>query len=193
MSHHRETEHRAARVAVITVSDTRTLETDTSGALICERLGEAGHEVVSRLILTDELSEIREAVCRLVDGGACHYIILTGGTGLTERDVTPEALTPLYTKHIPGFGELFRMLSYEEIGTAAIQSRADAGLCGRVVIMTLPGSTKACRLGMDRIILPQLDNTGGCTFRGVVDPVQVCASSKNSPPEQASASPKPAT
>jgi len=171
MGHHRESEPRAARVAVITVSDTRTQETDTSGALIVESLEQAGHEVVSRQILRDVVTEIREAVSRLVGRADCSYVIITGGTGLTERDVTPEAVRPLYTKHIPGYGELFRMLSFEEIGTAAIQSRADAGLCGNTVIMTLPGSTKACRLGMERIIIPQLDNTGGCTFRSVVDPV----------------------
>ena len=171
MGRHRQQEPRAARVAVITVSDTRTLATDTSGALIVERLEEAGHQIVSRQILRDEMTEIRDAVSRLAAREDCAYVIITGGTGLTERDVTPEAVKPLYTKHIPGYGELFRMLSFEEIGPAAIQSRADAGLCGRTAIMTLPGSTKACRLGMDRIIIPQLDPTGGCTFRSVVDPI----------------------
>ena len=168
MGHHRETEFRPAKAAVITVSDTRTLDNDTSGQLIQEKLSEAGHQVTDRLLLKDDMEVIRAEVKNLLDEKTCRYIIITGGTGLTERDVTPEAVTPLYTKHIPGFGELFRMLSYEEIGTAAVQSRADAGLCGHAVVMILPGSTKACRLGMERIIIPQMDNRGGCTFRGVV-------------------------
>ncbi|MDJ0834949.1 MAG: molybdopterin-binding protein [Acidobacteriota bacterium] len=168
MGHHRETEFRPAKAAVITVSDTRTLDNDTSGQLIQEKLAEAGHKVTDRLLLKDDMEVIRAEVEKLLGEKTCRYIIITGGTGLTERDVTPEAVTPLYTKHIPGFGELFRMLSYEEIGTAAVQSRADAGLCGHAVVMILPGSTKACRLGMERIIIPQMDNRGGCTFRGVV-------------------------
>ena len=168
MGHHREKDFRPAQAAIITVSDTRTLENDTSGQLIQDKLTEAGHEVVARTLLKDEIAVIRGEVQKLLDENRCRYIIITGGTGLTPRDVTPEAVTPLFTKHIPGFGELFRMLSYEEIGTAAIQSRADAGLCGHAVVMALPGSTKACRLAMERIIIPQMDNRGGCTFRGVV-------------------------
>jgi molybdenum cofactor biosynthesis protein B len=168
MGHNKETLFRPAKVAIITVSDTRTYETDTSGQLIEDKLKEAGHEVVSRAIVKDEQALIRTEVEALLANRDSVYILITGGTGLTERDVTVEAIRPLYSKHIPGFGELFRMLSYEDIGTAAIQSRADAGLCGHAVVMALPGSTNACRLAMDRVILPQIDNRGRCTFRGVV-------------------------
>lgn len=169
MGHHnKDKPFRPAKTAVITVSDTRTLETDTSGALIEEQLTAAGHEVIQRVLIKDDLDGIRAEVKQLLDAGEARYIMLTGGTGLTDRDVTPEAVRPLYTKHIPGFGELFRMLSYEDIGTAAIQSRADAGLCGHAVVFAMPGSTKACKLAMERIIVPQLDNRGGCTFRSVV-------------------------
>ncbi len=168
MGHGKETVFRPTKVAVITVSDTRTRETDTSGQLIEDKLKEAGHHVVARSILKDEMKLIREEVENLLAQRESVYILITGGTGLTDRDVTVEAIQPLYSKHIPGFGELFRMLSYEDIGTAAIQSRADAGLCGHAVVMALPGSTNACRLAMDKVILPQIDNRGRCTFRGVV-------------------------
>ncbi len=144
-------------VAVLTVSDTRTSETDTSGALIAERLQAAGHKVAARLILTDDLERLRAQVRAWIDDPNVHAVISTGGTGLTKRDVTPEALTPLFAKPIPGFGELFRMLSYQEIGSSTIESRAFAGVAGDTLVFCLPGSTGACRLGMDKIILEQLD------------------------------------
>jgi molybdenum cofactor biosynthesis protein B len=146
-------------VAVLTVSDTRTRENDTSGDLIEERLRSAGHRVAARLILKDEIAALRAQVKAWIDDPNIEVIICTGGTGLTRRDVTPEAITPLLTKPIPGFGELFRWLSYEEIGTATIESRAFAGVAGDTLIFCLPGSTGACRLGMEKIILPQLDST----------------------------------
>jgi molybdenum cofactor biosynthesis protein B len=146
-------------VAVLTVSDTRTRENDTSGDLIEERLRSAGHHVAARLILKDEIAALRAQVKAWIDDPNIEVIICTGGTGLTRRDVTPEAITPLLTKPIPGFGELFRWLSYEEIGTATIESRAFAGVAGDTLIFCLPGSTGACRLGMEKIILPQLDST----------------------------------
>ncbi len=146
-------------VAVLTVSDTRTRDDDTSGDLIEERLRAFGHRVVARLILKDDVVALRAQFKTWIEDPGIEAIISTGGTGLTQRDVTPEAVEPLLTKPIPGFGELFRWLSYEEIGTATIESRALAGVAGDTLIFCLPGSTGACRLGMERIILPQLDST----------------------------------
>ncbi len=172
MSHAGQKAFRPARASVVTISDTRTLETDTSGALIIEHLENAGHQVADRRLITDDTASIRQTVQDLLDRKHCEFIILTGGTGLSNRDNTPEAITPLYTRHIPGFGELFRMLSYEDIGTATIQSRADAGLCGHAVVMALPGSTGACRLAMEKIIIPQMDNRQKpCSFRSIIPDV----------------------
>ncbi|CAM2065917.1 Molybdenum cofactor biosynthesis protein B [Sulfidibacter corallicola] len=171
---HSDATFRPAKVAVITVSDTRTEETDTSGRYLRETLAEAGHDVVFHTIIKDEPDQIRERVAQLVASNTCGFVILTGGTGFTPRDGTPEALAPLYTKRIPGFGELFRHLSYAQIGPATIQSRAEAGLCGHAIVFALPGSTNACRLAMEKIILHQIDNTSKpCNFRGTVgDPVE---------------------
>lgn len=144
-------------VAVLTVSDTRTSETDTSGALIADKLKTAGHKIVAHVILPDDLERLRAQVRAWIDDPGVHAVISTGGTGLTKRDVTPEAITPLITKPIPGFGELFRMLSYQEIGSSTIESRAFGGVAGDTLVFCLPGSTGACRLGMDKIILEQLD------------------------------------
>ncbi len=169
MGKQRETEFRPARVAVITVSDTRDESSDTSGRYIVESLEKAGHRIAAKIIVKDEMDKIRAAVQGLLDGRGCEYIILTGGTGLSPRDVTPEAVVPLYTKHVPGFGEMFRHLSYQEIGPSTMQSRADAGLCGHALVILLPGSTNACRLGMSQLILPQIDNTRGpCNFRDII-------------------------
>ncbi len=144
-------------VAVLTVSDTRTHETDTWGGTIVERLEGAGHVVAARRIVPDELLEIRSALAGFVADPAIDVVIATGGTGVTRRDVTPEALAPLVTKPIPGFGELFRWLSFSEIGTSTIQSRAEAALCDTTYVFLLPGSTGAVRTAMDRILLSQLD------------------------------------
>lgn len=144
-------------VAVVTVSDTRTLDDDTSGALVAERLQSAGHRVHGRTLVPDDLDAIRNTVKGLVEDASVDVIITTGGTGVTRRDVTPEAIEPLITKPIPGFGELFRMISFEEIGTSTLQSRAVGGLCGDTFVFALPGSTGACRTAMDRILLQQLD------------------------------------
>jgi len=152
-------------VAVLTVSDTRTAENDTSGDLIQERLETAGHKIAKRAIHTDDLEKLRHVFGVWVDDAGIDAIVTTGGTGLTRRDVTPEAVSPLITKTIPGFGELFRQLSYEEIGTSTIESRAFAGVADDTLVFLLPGSTGACRLGMDKIILPQLDaRTGPCNL-----------------------------
>jgi len=148
-------------VAILTVSDTRTRANDTSGNTIQEKLVAAGHRVAQREICRDDVTDLRASFKRWIDDKGVDAIISTGGTGVTQRDVTPEAVAPLITKPIPGFGELFRMLSYAEIGTSTIQSRAEAGIAGDTLVFLLPGSTGACRLGMDKIILPQLDATHG--------------------------------
>jgi molybdenum cofactor biosynthesis protein B len=146
------------RAAVLTVSDSRTLQTDTSGQLAVDRLTEAGHEIVHRELVPDDLETVRAAMKRFIEDPQVDVLITTGGTGVTRRDVTPEALAPLVTKPIPGFGELFRMLSYEEIGTSTIQSRAEAALCTETYVFVLPGSTGAVKTAMDRIVLQQLDS-----------------------------------
>ncbi|MBM4139194.1 MAG: molybdenum cofactor biosynthesis protein B [Nitrospira sp.] len=146
-------------VAVLTVSDTRTAETDTSGDLIVERLTKAGHRLADRKLCKDDYETIRSIIAGWIADPKVEFVIVTGGTGVTQRDVTPDAVRSLYTKPIPGFGELFRWMSFSEIGTSTIQSRADAGVCGDTIVFLLPGSTGACRLGVEKIILPQLDIT----------------------------------
>jgi molybdenum cofactor biosynthesis protein B len=151
--------------AVLTVSDTRTLETDGSGAVLVEKLGGLGHAIVARTIVPDDLTVIREKLRQWIADPNIDVIISTGGTGITARDVTIEALAPLMTKPIPGFGELFRFLSYEEIGASTIQSRSEGAVCRTTLVFALPGSSGAVRLAMDRILLPQLDvRTRPCNF-----------------------------
>jgi molybdopterin adenylyltransferase len=153
------------RIAVLTVSDTRTGETDTSGRTVIDRLGGAGHTIVAHAIVRDDLEQLRASLRAHVDDPGVDVVIATGGTGVTARDVTPEALAPLVDKPIPGFGELFRWLSYEQIGAATIQSRAEAALCGGTYVFLLPGSTRAVELALDRILIPQLDaRTKPCNF-----------------------------
>lgn len=144
-------------VAVLTVSDTRTRENDSSGDTIEQHLREAGHHVAERTICRDDIASLRAQFEKWLARETVDVIVATGGTGLTRRDVTPEALQPFVTKPIPGFGELFRMLSFHEIGTSTLQSRAQAAITGDKIVFLLPGSTGACRLGMEKIILPQLD------------------------------------
>jgi molybdenum cofactor biosynthesis protein B len=152
-------------VAVLTVSDTRTIETDKSGAGIVKALEGAGHVVVHRRILPDDQGRLREAFSEWIADATVDVVIATGGTGITGRDVTPEALAPLVTKAIPGFGELFRHLSYADIGTSTIQSRAEGALCGTTLMFLLPGSTGAVELALSKILLPQLDaRTRPCNF-----------------------------
>jgi molybdenum cofactor biosynthesis protein B len=145
-------------VGVLTVSDTRTLEDDRSGALAVELLEAAGHRVAARAIVKDNRDLIRAQLQAWIADPAVEVIISTGGTGVTPRDVTPEALAPLVTKPIPGFGELFRWLSYAEIGTSTIQSRAEAALCGKTLVFLLPGSPNACRTAWTKILAQQLDS-----------------------------------
>ena len=147
----------ALAVGVLTISDTRTFETDKSGQTVVGYLEEAGHRIAGREIVADEQELIRAALKGWIADPAIDVIITTGGTGITARDVTPEAMAPLVTKSIPGFGELFRWISFEEIGTSTIQSRAEAALCSDTLVFLLPGSTGAVRTAMTKILLSQLD------------------------------------
>ena len=154
---HSNREFVAINIAVITISDSRTEETDTAGKLLVDRLTEAGHQLAEKIIVKDNKYLIREVVSRLIADDAVQAVITTGGTGLTGRDITPESVRPLFDKEIEGFGELFRWLSYEHIRTSTIQSRAFAGLANGTAIFCLPGSPGACRDGWDEIIAHQLD------------------------------------
>jgi molybdenum cofactor biosynthesis protein B len=160
-----EREFIPVNVAVLTVSDTRTADNDTSGGYIADRMREMGHHVVAHEIVKDSIAVIRPRLSQWIADPGVDVVIATGGTGVTPRDVTPEALAPLVTKHIPGFGELFRSLSYAEIGAATVQSRADAALCGQTYVFLLPGSTGGVKLGVDKILVPQLDHRSKpCNF-----------------------------
>jgi molybdopterin adenylyltransferase len=145
------------QAAVITVSDTRTEADDRSGRLLVDRIAGAGHRVVHRRIVADDLDAIEDTLRTLIDDPQVDVIITTGGTGVTGRDVTPEAFDRVCEKAIPGFGELFRWISYEGIGTSTIQSRATAGVAKGTYLFALPGSTGACADGWDRILRFQLD------------------------------------
>ena len=144
-------------IAIMTVSDSRTEETDTSGAALVSRLLDAGHTLAEKVIVADDIYKIREVMSRWISDPAIFTIISTGGTGLTGRDITPEAVKPLLDKEIDGIGELFRWLSYQEILTSTVASRALGGVANGTFIFCLPGSTGACRTGWDAIIGPQLD------------------------------------
>ena len=142
--------------AVLTVSDTRTTETDQSGRLIQELFAVAGHIVSSYEILPDEPGIVRDKVRALCEAGTVHAILISGGTGVTTRDTTHEAVTALFEKRLDGFGELFRMISFDEIGPAAMLSRAAAGVCRGTAVFAMPGSPSAVRLALERLILPAL-------------------------------------
>jgi len=144
-------------IAVLTVSDTRTFETDTSGALLVERLLAAGHRLVDRALLPDDGARVAGRVRAWCEAPEVQAVLVTGGTGLTGRDVTVDVLEALFDKRIPGFGEVFRMLSWADIGPSTIQSRATAGLVAERLVFCLPGSTSACRLAWDEILAHQLD------------------------------------
>lgn len=144
-------------IAVLTVSDTRTEETDTSGRSLVERLTKAGHKLAEKAIVPDDLYQIRAKVSQWIADSGVNVVITTGGTGLTGRDGTPEAIKPLFDKEIEGFGERFRAISHSEIGTSTMQSRAVAGVANATYIFCLPGSSGACRTGWDSLIEAQLD------------------------------------
>jgi molybdenum cofactor biosynthesis protein B len=158
---HREAAILRVPCAVVTVSDTRDLATDTGGALAVELLTGAGHPVVLREIVHDAPQEIAAAARRALGHPEVRAVVLTGGTGVAPRDVTPETLEPLLERVIPGFGELFRALSYQEIGSAALLSRALAGLAAGRVVFALPGSRGAVRLALEKLILPELGHLAG--------------------------------
>ncbi|HEY0836046.1 MAG TPA: molybdenum cofactor biosynthesis protein B [Azospirillum sp.] len=145
-------------IAVMTVSDTRTVADDRSGAALIERLEGAGHRLAARAIVRDDVASIRAQVQAWIADPEIDVVLTTGGTGVTGRDVTPEAVEGLFEKSIPGFGELFRWLSYEKVGTSTIQSRATGGVANGTYIFALPGSPSACRDAWDGILLAQLDN-----------------------------------
>jgi molybdenum cofactor biosynthesis protein B len=144
-------------IAVLTVSDTRTEKNDKSGQLLVERLRAAGHTLAEKCIVPDDIYEIRAVVSRWVANRDTNAVLCTGGTGVTGRDGTPEAVQPLLDKEVPGFGEIFRTISYEEIRTSSLQSRALAGVANGTYVFCLPGSSGACKTAWDKIIKEQLD------------------------------------
>lgn len=152
-------------VAVLTVSDSRTLAEDTSGQYLVDSLQEAGHNLVDRQLITDDIYKIRAVISGWIADPEVHAVITTGGTGFYIRDSMPEAVSVLFDKEVDGFGEMFRLISKDEIGMSTIQSRAIAGMANNTVIFCLPGSSGACRTGWTQIIKEQLDSrTGPCNF-----------------------------
>ena len=163
-----EREFRPVSIAVLTVSDSRDEQTDKSGRLLVERLTAAGHRLAEKRIVPDDIYQIRAVVSRWIADPAVNVIISTGGTGVTGRDGTPEAIAPLLDKVLEGFGEMFRSISYADIKTSTLQSRALAGLANRTAIFCMPGSTGACRTAWSKIIAPQLDpRINSCGFTRV--------------------------
>ena len=155
-------------LCVLTVSDTRTAQNDTSGDYLCDALAAAGHRLHARAISRDDKYNLRAIVSTWIAQADVHGILVTGGTGFTGRDSTPEALLPMLDKDMPGFGEMFRVLSFEEIGTSTLQSRAFAGLANDKFVFCLPGSTSACKTAWEKLIQAQLDSrTAPCNLAGL--------------------------
>jgi len=178
MSHPNEKTFIALNIAVLTVSDTRSEENDTSGQALVNSLTQSGHNLAEKAIVIDDVYKIRAVVSQWIASDNVQAILITGGTGFTIRDSTPEALSPLFDKEITGFGELFRAISYQQIGTSTIQSRAIAGMANRVVIFAIPGSTNACITAWDSILKEQLNSLHGpCNFVPHVkkSPVTTCS------------------
>jgi molybdenum cofactor biosynthesis protein B len=159
MNQDTSTARRFVSVAVLTVSDSRTVQTDTSGDYLQAALEQEGHQLGDRKLVIDDVYLMRAVVSAWIADPAIEVVLTTGGTGFTGRDSTPEALAPLFDKRIEGFGELFRQLSFDEIGTSTVQSRCLAGLANNTAIFCLPGSTGACKTGWQGIIRQQLDST----------------------------------
>jgi molybdenum cofactor biosynthesis protein B len=153
---HRCDSPKSVRCAVITVSDTRTLETDRGGKLVVDLLIAGGHHVSERVIVRDDPREIEPMLRKLADPAATDAVLITGGTGIAARDQTYETVSGLLTKSMPGYGELFRMLSYADIGPAAMLSRAVGGVLNNVIVLTMPGSTAAVQLAMEKLIVPEI-------------------------------------
>ena len=156
LAEHRDRSPRQASVWIATLSDTRTQQTDTGGATVSALVQEAGHHVVGRSLLREDSRTLAFELRNILSKPELDVLICTGGTGIAPRDIAFEQLQSLYERSIPGFGELFRMLSWEEIGSAALLSRASAGICGKVVIFSVPGSPAAIDLAMHKLILPEL-------------------------------------
>ncbi|WP_222908539.1 molybdenum cofactor biosynthesis protein B [Pseudomonas sp. DNDY-54] len=157
MSHLADQSFVPLNIAVLTVSDTRTMETDTSGQLLVDRLLAAGHRLAARVLLKDDIYRIRAQVANWIAEDIVQVVLITGGTGFTARDSTPEAVGCLLDKQVDGFGELFRQISVSDIGSSTVQSRALAGLSNSTLVCCLPGSTGACRTAWDGILAEQLD------------------------------------
>lgn len=153
---HRCDSPKTVRCAVVTISDTRTLENDRGGSLIVEMLTAGGHEITDRRIVRDDPQEIEPLVLKLADPTVTDAVLMTGGTGIAARDRTFETVSGLLTKAMPGYGELFRMLSYEDIGPAAMLSRAVGGVLNNVIVLTMPGSVAAVKLAMEKLIVPEI-------------------------------------
>lgn len=164
--HHRRAATASVPTAVIAVSDTRDLASDEGGALIAELLESAGHPVTQREVVPDDADRIEAALSRALEREDTRAVILTGGTGVAPRDVTPDAVEPLLDREIPGFGELFRWLSYQEIGPAALLSRALAGVAEGRVVFALPGSKGGVRLAMEKLILPEIGHLAAEAVKG---------------------------
>lgn len=164
-----DTTPQSLAVAVLTVSDTRTEENDTSGHYLVEALQAAGHSKAAKAIVIDDIYQIRAVLSGWIADEGIDAVLVTGGTGFSGRDSTPEAVRPLFDKDIDGFGEIFRAISHEEIGSSTIQSRALAGFANNTVIFCVPGSTGACKTGWNGLIREQLDSAHGpCNFVGVL-------------------------
>jgi molybdenum cofactor biosynthesis protein B len=164
-----DTETQRLEIAVLTVSDTRSEADDTSGQFLADALAEAGHGLADRRIVKDDIYQIRAVLSAWIADAAVDVVLVTGGTGFSGRDSTPEAVAPLFDKSIEGFGEVFRALSLQEIGSSTVQSRALGGLANDTVIFCMPGSTGACRTAWEGIISDQLDSTyRPCNFVGVI-------------------------
>lgn len=153
------------QIAVLAISNSRTLATDTSGQVLIDGLQAAGHQLAERTLVADDIWQIRARVSQWIADAQVQVVLLTGGTGFTARDNTPQAVEPLLEKKVDGFGELFRLLSLEEIGTSSLQSRALAGISNGTLVCCLPGSPNACRTGWNKILKEQLDSRSGpCNF-----------------------------
>lgn len=159
MGHYSTNEFVPLNIAVLTLSDSRDLSQDRSGQYLVDNLKEAGHNLIDRKLVKDDKYQIRSVVSQWIADSEVQVILTTGGTGFTERDNTPQAVAPLFDREIPGFGELFRQITFAELGTSTVQSRAIGGFANRTAIFCLPGSTGACRTAWSKILLEQLDAT----------------------------------
>ncbi len=174
MAHKETAEFIPLNIAVLTVSDTRTEADDTSGKLLADSLQTAGHKLGEKVICIDDVYKIRAVVSQWIASDDIQVVLVTGGTGFYDRDMTPESLEPLFDRTVHGYGELFRQISYEQIGTSTIQSRAIAGVANGTLIMAMPGSNNACRTAWDMIIKDQLDSrTRPCNFAGRLKGVEI--------------------